>query len=310
MENSNNPNSINEFDFSVEEKQSQRNDENLEKDQEVSRRPFAPAEVQPQIPKDSAPFIVLCGPPASGKSMVLKSLASYLYSSGKGYTITANPTLLNTNKYQEDCEYFNSIISDPDTRMPNTVDYLMADIMDKRGNVVAHFLEAPGEDFFSLTNSSKEPNIKFKSYLDKIAQIKPSEQRQVVYIILLDLDSATSFRNNPSLRTKYEQKMLKLYNEYILHHPSRVILLYNKVDIPNNGKWANSVGCTNPDAVLKDAKLNYPQLFFTKKFLFWDIENYSFLPFCTGSYPDGGNSYTASGPIYPSGLWKEITKLW
>ena len=60
--------------------------------------------VQPQIPADTAPFIVLCGPPASGKSMVLKSLASYLYESGEGYTITANRTLLNTQKYQNDCD--------------------------------------------------------------------------------------------------------------------------------------------------------------------------------------------------------------
>ena len=242
--------------------------------------------------------------------MVLKSLASYLYSSEQGYTISANPTLLNTTKYQEDCEYFNSIIGDPDTRMPNTVDYLMADINDKNGNVVAHFLEAPGEDFFSLTNSAQEPNIQFKSYLDKIAQITPSKQRQVIYIILLDLDSTTSFRKNQALRKKYEQKMMNLYNRYVLHHPSKIILLYNKVDIPQNGKWANSNGCSNPKAVFNDAKLNYPKLFFTKKFLFWNLDNYSFLPFCTGSYPEGGNGYTASGPIYPSNLWKEIIKLW
>ena len=44
------------------------------------------ANVSPQIPTDSAPFIVLCGPPSSGKSMVLKSLASYLCKNEKiGY---------------------------------------------------------------------------------------------------------------------------------------------------------------------------------------------------------------------------------
>jgi hypothetical protein len=82
------------------------------------------------------------------------------------------------------------------------------------------------------------------------------------------------------------------------------------VDIPRQGLWANSNGCSNPKAVIEDAQQNYPHLFFKKKFLFWDVENYSFLPFCTGSYPDDG-SYTASGPAYPAALWKEITKqLW
>ncbi|MDE5677705.1 hypothetical protein [Phocaeicola sp.] len=310
MENTSKTNSANEFDFSVDDTLSKDVRKPVEK-QKTANPSVSTIQVQPQIPGDSAPFIVLCGPPSSGKSMVLKSLASYLYnSSGLGYTISANTTLLNTVKYQNDCEYFNSIIGDPDTRMPNTVDYLMADIVDKKGNVVAHFLEAPGEDFFSLTNVSQEPNIQFKSYLDKIAQITPDKQRKVVYIILLDLDSATSFRNDSSLRRKYEQKMVNLYNRYVLHHPSKIILLYNKVDIPQNGLWANSNGCSNPSAVIADAKRNYPNLFFTRKFLFWDIENYSFLPFCTGSYPDDGSSYTASGPAYPSNLWKEIIKLW
>lgn len=298
-----------EFVFNVDENQTDNAQQTEPQSPSVPTSPQSPVRAQPQIPVDNAPFIVLCGPPSSGKSMVLKSLASYLYQSELGYTIAANTTLLNTAKYQEDCAYFDSIIGDPDMRMPNTVDYLMADIIDNGGNVVAHFLEAPGEDFFSLNNASQEPNIEFKGYLEKVAQTS-NKPRKVIYIILLDLDSATSFRNNPSLRDKYEKKMTKLYNRFVLHHPSRVILLYNKVDIPRQGLWANSNGCSNLKAVIEDAQHNYPHLFFKKKFLFWDVENYSFLPFCTGSYPDDG-SYTASGPAYPAALWKEITKqLW
>ena len=268
--------------------------------------------VQPQIPDDTAPFIVLCGPPASGKSMVLKSLASYLYESGDGYTIKANRTLLNTVKYQNDCTHFDKVIGKPNERMENTVDYLMADISDRTGNVVAHFLEAPGEDFFSLTKSDEEPDIAFKNYMHHVAQTSPNsnKQRKVIYIILLDLDSATSFRNNPELRKKYQDKMMKLYRDFVLDHPSRVILLYNKVDLPQGGLWANANSCRNIKAVKADAERNYKNLFFTRKFLFWDIEDFSFLPYCTGSYPDDG-SYTASGPAYPAALWKEITKqLW
>ena len=264
---------------------------------------------QPQIPDDNAPFIVLCGPPASGKSMVLKSLASYLYYNGSGYTIEANTTLLGTAKYLDDCRTFNSIISNQDTPMPNTVDYLLADVVDKSGCVAAHFLEAPGEDYFSINNSSNEPEVPFKNYLHKVAQTHVGSKRKVIYIILLDLDSIPSLRNNTNLRKKYEEKMVKLYRTFVLHHPSRVILLYNKVDVPQHGKWANPEGITNLKAVYADAVSNYRNLFFKKKFVFWEIEDYTFLPYCTGAYPDG--SYTACGPYYPASLWKEITKrLW
>ncbi len=263
--------------------------------------------IAPQIPNDEAPFIVLCGPPSSGKTMVLKCLASHLY--GSRHSIMANRTLLNTPEYQENCNLFESIIGETNTPMPNTVNYLMADILDNLGNVKAHFLEAPGEDFFSLTDTASEPNRQFKGYMDQVAQITTGNPRKVIYIIILDLDSTISLRNDPNTRIKYEQKMERLYSNYVLNHPSRVILLYNKVDKAQNGLWANANGCFNHKAILNDAKRNYPNLFFTRKFLFWDIDNYKFLPFCTGSYPDDG-TYTAAGPTYSETLWKEISKLW
>lgn len=271
-----------------------------------------PGNVQPQIPNDSAPFIVLCGPPSSGKSMVLKSLASYLFNlyrnQNSGYSIRANETLLNSDVYHRHCQIFDYIIADQYIPMQNTVDYLMADIIDGNGNVVAHFLEAPGEDFFSLTNSAQEPRIEFKSYLSNIARVGGNIKRKVIYVILLDLDSPTSFRNDCKLREKYQQKMEQLYKNFVMHHPCKVILLYNKVDIPMRGAWANSAGVTNLEAIMKDAKEQYPRLFFKKRFLFWNINNYSFLPYCTGSYSQG--NYVPCGDIYPAQLWKEITKFW
>ena len=66
MENLNNTNSVNEFDFSVEDSQPQINkDEVFVSQKESPKQPYVSSQVQPQIPGDSAPFIVLCGPPAS-----------------------------------------------------------------------------------------------------------------------------------------------------------------------------------------------------------------------------------------------------
>lgn len=263
----------------------------------------------PNIPKDDAPFVVLVGPPQSGKSMVLKCLADYVYNHSElHYTIEADTTLFADPEYLADCQTFNELIGDNEHIMPNTVNYLMANISDKLGNVKAHFLEAPGEHFFSLEHHEEEPNRKFQSYMDKIAKIENGRNRKVVYIIILDLDSPTSFRRTPKLRTKYQDKMIRLHNRFIVNHPAQVILLYNKADIPQHEKWANAGGVVNPKAILEDAKRHYPSLFFTRKFLWWPIQNYTFLPFCTGSY--NGEDYTTPDASYPAALWKAITKIW
>ena len=324
---------MSEYDFNVNDDESkEKKDKRISTTEEVAASvvredtrqtssSYDTAQLLPNIPNESVPFVVLCGPPSSGKSMVLKCLASYLYEHKRPeYTIKANDELLSTEKYQDDCKEFNRLIALSNEKMPNTVDYLMADILDEGGNTVAHFLEAPGEDFFSLDNLAEEPEREFKSYLDKIAQTTSNTRRKIIYIILLDLDTEyvvktdegkpyrTTFRKNPDLRRKYQDKMKKLYNRYVPQSSNRVILLYNKADIPKSGRWANPNVCLNLPAITQDAKKNYPGLFFKEKKLFWEVEACPFLPFCTGSYPDG--AYIASGPNYSEELWKEIIRLW
>lgn len=324
---------MSEYDFNVNDDESkEKKDKRISTTEEVAASvvregtrqtssSYDAAQLLPNIPEDSVPYVVLCGPPSSGKSMVLKCLASYLYAhKDLGYTIDANDQFLTTEKYQDDCKEFKRLIGLSNQKMPNTVDYLLADINNERGDVVAHFLEAPGEDFFSLDNLDKEPEREFKSYLDKIAQTTSETKRKIIYIILLDLDTEyvvktvegktyrTTFRKDPNLRSKYQEKMKKLYNRYVPYSSNRVILLYNKADIPKGGRWANPNGCLNLPAITQDAKKNYPGLFFKEKKLFWEVEACRFLPFCTGSYPDG--AYIASGPNYSEELWKEIIRLW
>lgn len=262
----------------------------------------------PNIPNDNVPFVVLVGPPNSGKSMVLKCLGDYLYNHEElHYTLEADKTLFANAAYQFACKKFDDLIGNVNQAMPNNVDYLMANIIDDLGNVKAHFLEAPGEHFFSINNPAEEPDRPFETYMNSIAQIGGGVNRKVVYIIILDLDSPTSFRSNPTLRRKYQDKMVKLHDQYVVNHPAEVVLLYNKVDIPFGGKWANAAGVNNPKAILADAKRYYPQLFFTRRILWWDVENFTFLPFCTGTY---GAFYTPSAPSYPAALWNAITKIW
>lgn len=266
------------------------------------------------IPPDSKPIVVLCGPPNSGKSMIIKCLADYLYnSSDLGYSIKANRNLIAHDDYQLDCEIFDSSLGQ-EAPLSNTTDFLLADVIDKNGEIKLYFLEAPGEHYFSFDKIKDEPNLPFKHYLSKVATTGSGIQRKVIYVIILDLDSPIPFRRNETFRKKYQDKMIRLYNNYVKGRNSKVILLYNKVDIPQDGKWANSNGVFNLPSIIADAKGHYPNFFnsFTqKKLVFFTIDNFTFLPFCTGTYnPDenGNKTYTSPGSYYPATLWKELVK--
>ena len=270
----------------------------------------------PNIPQDDAPIVVFVGPPQSGKSMILKCLADYLYNVEENCVIQANRELFGTDeKYQADCDAFEKILGDRNIQMSNTVDFLLVDLVEKNGGkTLAHFLEAPGEDYFSFKDPDNEPQKGFPGYLNSIAETntkKRKNKRKVVYVILLDYYKDSPFRRNPRLKEKYIQKMENFYDDKIKNHHAEVILLYNKADlagaIPN--KWANSGGVSNQQEILKEAKTQYKKLFFKEKFLFWSIDVVQFLPFCSGLYA-GEHQYNAPDVSYPEALWKAIKKSW
>ena len=162
------------------------------------------------IPPDSKPIVVLCGPPNSGKSMIIKCLADYLYnSSDLGYSIKANRNLIAHDDYQLDCQIFDSSLGQ-EAPLSNTTDFLLADVIDKNGDIKLYFLEAPGEHYFSFDKIKDEPNLPFKHYLSKVATTGSGIQRKVIYVIILDLDSPIPFRRNETFRKKYQDKMIRL----------------------------------------------------------------------------------------------------
>lgn len=267
------------------------------------------------VPVDDLPIMVLCGPPNSGKSMIIKCLANYLRNNASlGYSIKANETLIGgmgsfAKQYEVDCKNFNKKlgVSEPAS---NTTNFLLADVIDRHGNVKLHLLEAPGEDFFSPNN----PDAKFPLYLNVLGSDK---KRKTIYVILLDLDSTISYRAQTHIRNNYQNKMINLYSLFVQGNSrSKVILLYNKADIPQGGLWANTNGVLNFKALEKDAKNNYKQLFahFKKKVLgFFEIDNFVFLPFCTGTFgkiPGVDEMlYTPSDEYYSEKLWQELIKV-
>ncbi|MBQ9254734.1 MAG: hypothetical protein IJ180_08185 [Bacteroidales bacterium] len=273
----------------------------------------------PNFPKDNKPIVVLCGPPNSGKSMILKSIALYLHEVLKYKIETFGGLFYDSKKYKETCKIFESTFANENVAMPNTVEFLMVDVKDNKGDIKAHFLEAPGEDFFSLRNLDDEPDRKFPSYLAEASKCGANGERKIIYCIILDLDSPTSFRHNETIREKYIAKMEEMYNKYVVGHSAKVILIYNKADIPNKGKWANTATVHAEKKLEDDAKAYYGYFFtnFTKKFLvFFNIDNFKFLPYVTGVYNNETVNmekvkvFTSGGYSYPKKLWDMIAKTW
>lgn len=264
----------------------------------------------PTIVNYKVPVIVFVGPPSSGKSMILVRIAKYLRS--QGYTIKTDPTFLNTAKYQQDCIDFENSLNTT-IALPGTVKFLLVDVY-RNGIQVAKLLEAPGEDFYTTDKNQAAKNSRIEAYLATImASNNPKS-----YVMLLDLDSDISFRRDRYHRDSYSQRFLNYFYPAINKNRDKIILLYNKIDVTPFG---DINGCNNVSAARDDAKLYYKDLFASMRVQklggFMQVDNFSFLTFCTGMFSSEtdnfGNSfkvYTMASDVYPRDLWKAITSKW
>lgn len=264
----------------------------------------------PTIVNQTVPLVVFVGPPASGKSMILVRMAQYLFA--HGYTIQTDPTFLNTAKYQRDCEEFARKLH-TNIALDGTAEFILVDIY-KNGNLIAKMLEAPGEDFFATDPEKAAKNNIVAPYLATIM----TSNNPKTYVMLLDLDSKVSFRNNSSLRAAYAQRLLTQFYPRINQNRDQIVLLYNKIDATMFGTIN---GCQNPSGARKDAEMYYAPLFsgmqIEKLAGFLKVDNFEFKTFCTGMYADQvdnmGNpyqTYNVASDTYPEDLWKDITRKW
>lgn len=276
--------------------------------------------LQYNITDRQTPIVIMVGPASCGKSMVLVRIAKYL--SDKGYAVKADTAYINTPKYITDCEEFEKHLQS-DIAMPGSVTDLLVEVRDPNGNKVCQFLEAPGEDYFSSLNPQKE----VPPYLQNICSANVPNRK--CFVFLLDLDSypvdekgvvhkELRFRNNKSIRDDYTKRLLEIILPLSRKKTDRFVLLYNKIDLTDYG---DKNQCENVKGATQDAKNNYGRLFSDKKMKreylggFITLNNYKFLPFCTGSFTnetdDEGHTiqrYIISDPIYPQQLWAELMR--
>lgn len=266
----------------------------------------------PQIINQTVPIVVFVGPPSSGKSMILVRLAKYLRNDG--YTIQTDPTFLNTASYQLDCQEFNDKLNTT-IALSGSVKFLLVNVY-KDGREVAKLLEAPGEDFYTTDPEKirQGKNTGIEPYLSRIM----TSTNPKSYVMLLDLDSDISFRNDSYHRESYSQRLINSFYGNIDLDRDRIVLLYNKID---KTPFGNIHGCKDVEGARKDAEMYYKSLFASMKIKrlggFLTTDAFVFKTFCTGMFAtqadNVGNkyqTYNEAADVFPKELWKEIISKW
>lgn len=291
----------------------QSNDQQMAQYDQQSQTDINPDKIPtPQIINNIVPIVVFVGPPSSGKSMILVRLAKYLRA--EGYTIKTDTTFLNTVEYHQDCQEFNDKLN-TNIALKGSVKFLLVNVY-KNGREVAKLLEAPGEDFYTTdpVKIKEGKNDTVEPYLSTIM----TSQNPKSYVMLLDLDSEISFRNDSYHRDSYAQRFLNFFYPKIDKNRDRIVLLYNKIDTTMFG---NINGCDDIKGARDDAKLYYKQLFSTMKITsfggFLKSDNFVFKTFCTGMFSTQVDTfgkkyqtYNIASNVFPKELWTEITRKW
>ncbi len=283
--------------------------------QDMHNPNIAPAGGAPcvnSIVNTKVPLVVFVGPPASGKSMILVRLAQYLFKNG--YRISPDTTFMATPEYANACAEFSTKLN-TNIALEGTVKYLLVDVYDTAGRVVAKLLEAPGEDFYdSDPTTAIRNNNQLKPYLTTImASANPKS-----YVVLLDLDSNLSFRTHNNHRLAYMGRFLNDFYPNINKENDQIVLLYNKID---KTQFGTIHGCPDEKIARDDAKIYYDAFFNTmkvSKLAGWlTVDNFTFQTFCTGIFADVWDNnghkyqtYNVADDCYPKKLWKQLMKKW
>lgn len=195
----------------------------------------------------TAPLIVFIGPSGCGKSMVLMSLVEYLNKKNQ-YQIKSNGDFLKTKAYQENCDYFDKLLTVNANRndnqklaLPGSRNEIMVDVFEN-DTIKYRMLEVPGEHFFKYDNNGNVSPL--KEYLGGIFdKNRLDPQYPVYYVFLLDLHTNNDeFLNDRNKRNAYQDRLIEIFNMgYDAKRGDRIILLYNRFDEKKKEHSLNSL---------------------------------------------------------------------
>lgn len=252
-----------------------------------------PNKVVVTISDHDTPIVVLYGPPACGKTMILVRLSRFLKE--QGYTIVPDKVFRDSEdaNYSKLCDEFDTLIgSNEAAASTSRISFLLVKVLFK-GRPICQILEAPGEHYYDPdTGGSAYP-----PYLNRVI----NEKNRKVWAVVVEPN-----RGSTTYRTGYVDNIKRLKHKIGRRNDS-FVFVYNKVD----KTYANR----ESDAI-KEVSDQYPGIF--KSFenehpitKLWKQYRCGFVCFSTGDYSqaaDGTLSYEASADMYPHQLWNILRK--
>lgn len=259
-----------------------------------------PLKVSVEIADKSTPVVLLVGPPASGKTMMLVRLTRWL--KDREYTITPIRTFRPSgDTYQKICDDFNRMVkSDEAAAGTNVISFMLVDVS-YNSHSICQILEAPGEHY----HNPYSPESDFPPYIHKIIQTIPNRK---VFVILTDADY--KLQKDEESRKLYVDKIRRIRR--LASPRDRFIVVFNKVDLTD---YTLENDHYNKREAYRAVRNLYPGIFevFENKHpitRFFKPSNASFVAFKSGVFTtssDGKSvSFTPSADGYAEELWKQL----
>ncbi len=259
-----------------------------------------PLKVSVEIADKSTPVVLLVGPPASGKTMMLVRLTRWL--KDRKYTITPIRTFRpSDDTYKKICKGFDDMVNSPKAAAGTNVISFMLVKVSYNGHPICQILEAPGEHY----HNPYSPVSDFPPYIHKIIQTIPNRK---VFVILTDADD--KLQKDEESRKLYVNKIRRIRR--LASPRDRFIVVFNKVDLTD---YTLDNGLYNKREAYRAVRNLYPGIFevFENKHpitRFFKPSNASFVAFKSGVFTtssDGKSvTFTPSTDGYAEELWKQL----
>lgn len=257
---------------------------------------YDPNKVVANVVDKQAPIVVLFGPPASGKTMMLVRLTRYLKSIG--YTVSPIRSFRPSYdaNYKEMCDNYDIVINDTNAaQSTNKMSFMLVSVM-KNGRCICQLLEAPGEHYFN----PKMPLEGFPAYVNTIIH---SSNRKI-YCVMTEPDW-----KDQQDRSNYVTRIGELRRT--MRPSDNAIFVLNKVD---KTPFVIAPGQIHEAQALRQVEFWYPNIFVPFKnqnpiTRFWKPYLCTFVPFQTGTYTkaqDGTMTYQEGPCEYPRKFWNVV----
>jgi len=241
------------------------------------------------------PLVMFAGPKGIGKTVALVRLGVYLIK--QGFQMKVNRALKpGEASYLKQASRFEGYLNNPhQIPIPNNAEsreFLLVDAIHK-GQLVCQFLEAPGEDFFSI---SEPQSHGFQPYIQNIL----SQNFKKIFLFFYEHDLFNTQANAQILLNNYASRlgtMVRQLNPKI----DRAGIVMNKIDSAPNLDYDAVVRffMTNTTNNPLIHALNEHKKFRKAPFVLFS----SGVPFMDKDYMSPGND------AYPEQLWSHINNL-